>query len=71
MRYCTNVYTVKFLINELSKELNKKADKSVVDALQNGIIKQDGVDTYNSTSGGKTSLASVYGLTDSDNGTSL
>lgn len=37
-----------------------KADKSVVDALQNGIIKQDAVDTYNDTSGGKTSLLNKY-----------
>lgn len=37
-----------------------KADKSVVDALQNGIIKQPAVDTYNDTSGGKTSLLNKY-----------
>lgn len=37
-----------------------KAEKSVVDALLNGIIKQPSVDTYNDTSGGKTSLLNKY-----------
>lgn len=37
-----------------------KAEKSVVDALQNGIIKQAAVDTYNDTSDGKTSLLNKY-----------
>lgn len=37
-----------------------KAEKSVVDALMNGIIKQPAVDTYNDTSGGKTSLLNKY-----------
>lgn len=40
-------------------EMNK-ADKSVVDALQAGVIMQPVVDTYNDTSGGKTSLFSSY-----------
>lgn len=42
-----------------------KADNSRVDALVNGIIKQPAVDTYRMSTD---SLASIYGLTTSDNG---
>ena len=42
-----------------------KAEKSVVDALMNGIIKQNAVNTYNT---GSNSLSAVYGLTASNNG---
>lgn len=37
-----------------------KAEKSVVDAILNGYIKQLAVDTYNDTTGGKTSLLNTY-----------
>lgn len=52
------------LVNDIAASVDvlsvEKADKDIVDALMNGIIKQPAVDTYNDISGGKTSLLSQY-----------
>ena len=40
--------------------IDNKVNNETFKALMNGIIKQPGVDTYNDTSGGKTSLLSQY-----------
>lgn len=44
----------------LNQTLDKKADKDQLSAIIDGIVRQPAVDTYNDTSGGKTSLLATY-----------
>ncbi len=47
-------------IAAINTALDSKASKEALAAVSDGVIKQDAVDTYNDTTGGKTSLLSQY-----------